>query len=691
VLSWANPSSYAYDYRSTEIAPLAGYERSKALGINNGGEVVGRFYNVNAETGEALDLQAFIWDQAQGARPLSTLSGESSAWDINNHGMVSGYAYTSEGNRHAVLWDSSDNRIVDIGTLRNTSSGSSGPASRAYDLNDLLQVAGKADIPNDAGTFIPFHPFVYNELSGLRDLGTFNSSYPEWQNGYGIAYAVNNHGEAVGIAHDTSWTFVPFIYDDINGMQELTRDPAYTGAGDEWYAVTINDSGLIGGHVMAAANQSFPFYWPDKSGAPIRITMPAGFPYGEICGTNSSGQLVGIMWNSDQEGALEHAFVFDTTHGVRDLNALIDPASGWVLTLARDINDGGRIVGYGERNGLERGFVLNPTLPDELVCDFGPSYGLWHYDQEGIPDWSLLNPVDPDLMTVVDTNGDGRDELAAAFSGDGLSVYDPVNDWQRINAVHPEKMLAADIDGDGKDELVVAFNGYGLYAYDESGIWSTLPINEILPDGMIRYSGGIVCDFGAAYGLWSYNTSSRWVQLNTADADRMVAADTDGDGKDELAVSFPGWGLYLYEPETGIWQRINTVIPEGILPVDIDGDFKDELVISFPGYGLYLYEPETGIWQRVNRVVPENMIRLNNGIVCDFGADYGLWHYDQAADWTQLHKATPSSMVAVDLNDDGQEDLVAGFSGDGLLSYGNGSWAGLDSRVPDAILAIDFR
>jgi hypothetical protein len=57
-------------------------------------KLVGRFYNVDSGTGEAINRKAFIWDRTSGARLLSTLSGESSAWGINNNGYVSGYSYT---------------------------------------------------------------------------------------------------------------------------------------------------------------------------------------------------------------------------------------------------------------------------------------------------------------------------------------------------------------------------------------------------------------------------------------------------------------------------------------------------------------------------------------------------------------------------------------------------------------------
>ena len=44
--------------------------------------------------------------------------------------------------------------------------------------------------------------------------------------------------------------------------------------------------------------------------------------------------------------------------GLRDLNDLIPPNSGWVLKEARDINNSGDIVGYGSINGVNHAFLL---------------------------------------------------------------------------------------------------------------------------------------------------------------------------------------------------------------------------------------------------------------------------------------------------------------------------------------------
>jgi len=324
----------------------------------------------------------------------------------------------------------------------------------------------------------------------------------------------------------------------------------------------------------------------------------------------------------------------------------------------------------------------------ELMLSF-PGYGLYRYDLRG--GYEHLKPVNPSQMVTLDLNGSGTDALVAAFPDSSLYTYDSVNEWQLINTVDPEKMIAADIDGDGKDELVAGFIGYGLYYYDDPGIWSAAPINTILPDAMIRHSDGVVCDFGAAHGLWSYNTSGGWLQVNTVDPDKMVAADIDGDGKDELVVSFVGYGLYTYKPEGKIWQQINTVIPDKMLAVDLDGDRKEELVISFAGYGLYTYEPEGQIWQPINTVIPDEMIRQGNGIAVDFGAAYGLWVWSREGGWQRRDPADPGQMTVLDIDHDGVEELVVSFGVYGLYWFDEtNDWQFLNDVLPDGMKPIKF-
>ena len=60
-----------------------------------------------------------------------------------------------------------------------------------------------------------------------------------------------------------------------------------------------------------------------------------------------------------------------------DLNDLIDPASGWVLTDVRDINNHGQIVGYGTSpQGHTHGFPLTPVPETSSMLCLGMFFSL---------------------------------------------------------------------------------------------------------------------------------------------------------------------------------------------------------------------------------------------------------------------------------------------------------------------------
>lgn len=77
-------------------------------------------------------------------------------------------------------------------------------------------------------------------------------------------------------------------------------------------------------------------------------------------GINDLGQIVG-EFNGPGLGA----FFFSSATGMLNLNARIDPATGWILQSAFDINNVGQIVGYGTHNGLTRAFLLTPVAVPE--------------------------------------------------------------------------------------------------------------------------------------------------------------------------------------------------------------------------------------------------------------------------------------------------------------------------------------
>jgi probable HAF family extracellular repeat protein len=77
---------------------------------------------------------------------------------------------------------------------------------------------------------------------------------------------------------------------------------------------------------------------------------------------NDNGQIVGYAYTTS--GAV-HACLFDSTGGGNniDLNTFINPAFGWLLQEAWDINNDGWIVGYGVHNGQSHAFLLTTPEP----------------------------------------------------------------------------------------------------------------------------------------------------------------------------------------------------------------------------------------------------------------------------------------------------------------------------------------
>ena len=359
---------------------------------------------------------------------------------------------------------------------------------------------------------------------------------------------------------------------------------------------------------------------------------------------------------------------------------------------------------------------------DEILVYYAPGVGIVREEwsgSEGTKGWELQE---------IGRAGRVGDELVAHFGAAyGLWHYDPLRGWRQLNTVSPDLMLAADLDGDGIEELAISFKGYGLYIYRETRGWSK--INSLIPEAMIRLGNGLVADFGAAYGLWHYDPLRGWMpwmRLNTVSPELMLAADVDSDGIEELVASFDGYGLYAYKESSG-WLQINNVIPEAIirlgnglvadfgvayglwhydqerdwrqlnplkpeqmLAADLDSDGIDELIASFSGCGLCVYK-EGNDWSEIGGAHPEDVIPFGYGLMVNYGAASGLWHYDLEEGWRQLKTAGPDWMLALDMDKDGREELLSSFGADGLHVYREGKgWFLLHFVGPVSAISINL-
>jgi probable HAF family extracellular repeat protein len=363
-------------YEAFEIPADFGLDSSRAYGVNDAGDVVGRIFNEGSSrlTNHDISTQAFVWNQNDGLFILPALSvdSEGTGWDINNSRQISGFSQISSGNYHAVRWDYDNSKPVstvlsqddfspnDLGVL----SANSKAQSFGYGINESGNVVGRSDVGNP----FPYHAFLHNTTT-MDDLETFMNG-----SSYSIAYDINNNGSAVGIAQSSSDTYDAFYFDGT--LQALKKDVLRENG--QWNAVALNDTNMIGGHVYLGEGSTeagnyaikYAYYWTDFDVAPIALDTPEGLPYSEIFSINSSGQMVGLMWDESRE---YKAFLFDTVNGVRDLNDLLvsEDKENWILEYARDINDFGQIVGFGDYNGQARGYLLTVT-PEPLSCILFP-------------------------------------------------------------------------------------------------------------------------------------------------------------------------------------------------------------------------------------------------------------------------------------------------------------------------------
>jgi hypothetical protein len=237
------------------------------------------------------------------------------------------------------------------------------------------------------------------------------------------------------------------------------------------------------------------------------------------------------------------------------------------------------VVGKGKADNLALSFLNNTgsaCIESHTWSD--NSYQTW--SQNLATNHPAVNPADDEVITA-DLNGDGRSELLLIKLRNSVSGKIEVHQWDstlqawasnlatNYPAVDPAayRVIAADLNGDGKDELVLVkyiggesgkvevfpwSPGYQSFSdYIATNIASLSPgdnqiiaANTITDGGprdkliLIKYrntaSGKIeIHTWNPGEQSWYSNVASNHPAVDPAD-DEVIAADTNGDGKDEL-------------------------------------------------------------------------------------------------------------------------------------------------------------
>lgn len=281
-------------------------------------------------------------------------------------------------------------------------------------------------------------------------------------------------------------------------------------------------------------------------------------------------------------------------------------------------------------------------------------------------------------VVACDVNHDGKIDLIALASGMTDLVWYENPTWEphvmAHNLPHMINLAAWDTDGDGIPEIVVAYE-FSMQAKNSIGIVAVLQHN------------------GDPRQLWTLREIDR---LPTSH--RLRWADVDGSGK-KVLVNAPLTGasaeapdyrahvpLVYYKP--GEWKRRligdqNEGVQHGITIVDWDGDGRDDiLTASFRGIDLYKLGAN-GQWLRreIAKGDPAPWPKSGSSDIAvgktgseRFLAAIEPWHGNQVA----VYRKSPAgwvreviddslvdghTIVAADLDGDGNDEVIAGFRG----------------------------
>jgi probable HAF family extracellular repeat protein len=319
---------FAQTYSMKDLGTISGMDYSVARGINKSAQVTG----ASGVNGTYI-AHAFV-NTAGSFVDFGTLGGQSAIGNgINALGQIAGYSENGAGAYRAFI--SSGKSLVDIGDL-------GGGSAVAYAINDAGQVVGSAVTADGSN-----HPFLYSN-GKMADLGTLGS--PEGGQWWNSAQGINNFGVVVGTSYTAHDGFRGFIWSSGKMIEMGTLGGSFSQA----YA--INNKGRVTGIAYTASGNAHAFR-TRKDGSLKDLGSIDG-PYGTTWGL-AINDLNVVVGQGTYQGTY-HAFVYNGL-GMRDLNKLVPPGSGWVLLDAHGINNAGQIVCTGMRSdGTEHAFLLTP-------------------------------------------------------------------------------------------------------------------------------------------------------------------------------------------------------------------------------------------------------------------------------------------------------------------------------------------
>lgn len=332
------------------------------------------------------------------------------------------------------------------------------------------------------------------------------------------------------------------------------------------------------------------------------------------------------------------------------------------------------VGGAGGNKTTTKSGLVKVGIDNDLVIDFGATYGIWFWLNNTT--WSQLHGQTSKHLIQADVDHNGiQDQVVDFGSQYGIWIKKNNAAWERLDGRSVNWIAKADVDNNGQDDLII--------------------------------------DFGAQYGVHMYMNGGGgtrpWVQLHNLSAKQAIVADIDHSGRDDIVLDFgPQYGVWAYMnggSGASPWLQLDARSPDWLIRADVDHNGQDDLVMSFgAGTGAAQGHPGKGVWAYLNggaapwrqldyrALASTRAIAIdidNNGqddLVIDF-ANQGLWAYRNGTDWVQLHSVSAKALAKADIDSNGVDDLVIDFGpsyGVHILMNGK-SWTHLNSATTSGI------
>ncbi len=366
------------DVPAYEIIDLG--TNTTAHGLNNLGQVVGEVSPPNSPTHAFLSAPNGGPNKELGQiQDIGTLGSYSIAHGINDSGLIVGEYGLAQGFApRAFISNPNGGSLFDI-------NGPTSSRSVAYGINNAGQVVGyNTDASGFNGAFIREPNSV--DLTDIATLYTDNNKNTTIR-APGVAYAVNTTGHAAGagtyfpspgfpsgIADLTNNSITAFLSGPDGAA--LTSLGGFDPVKPSSTAYGINNQGIVVGSSQTANGETHAFFSNGLGLSDLGSLGGTSIAYDINNGSNlpDGTNPVQVVGQSDVPNIGSHAFVWDQTNGLVDLNLVVDADAGatfdstgvW-LTSATAINDHGQIAANGgyKFNGsqgifFQRSFLLTP-------------------------------------------------------------------------------------------------------------------------------------------------------------------------------------------------------------------------------------------------------------------------------------------------------------------------------------------